>query len=62
MQRRRKKVSWFWKIVSGITLVIGLWLMIVFAVPFFEHGVYLKFFLIGVMGVAFLAITCLLRA
>ena len=62
MQRRRKKVSWFWKVVSGITLVIGLWLMIVFAFPFFEHSVDIKFFLICAMGVAFLAITCLLRA
>ncbi|MGA2918818.1 hypothetical protein [Methanoregula sp.] len=44
-----------------IIIIIGLWLMIVFGFPAFEHWIYLRFFLICAMGFAFLGITYLLR-
>jgi fatty acid desaturase len=61
IQPKKKKKSMFGKVIAGIFLLIGLWLIIVFAFPFFEHWVYLKFFLICAMGFAFLGITYLLR-
>jgi hypothetical protein len=61
IQLKKKKKSILRKVIAGIFLLIGLWLIIVFAFPFFEHWVYLKFFLICAMGFAFLGITYLLR-
>lgn len=59
---RRKRGSLFKKIVKGSAIVILLWLVIVFAFPFFEGWIYLKFFLVCVMGLVFLGITYLLRS
>jgi len=61
LKPRRRKSTFFPRIMAGIIIVIGLWLVIVFAFPFFEHWVYLKFALICAMGFAFLGITYLLR-
>jgi membrane associated rhomboid family serine protease len=61
LKPRRRKSTLFPKLLAGIIIVIGLWLVIVFAFPAFEHWVYLKFALICAMGFAFLGITYLLR-
>jgi hypothetical protein len=58
---RRKRGSLFGKIIAAVIIVTILWLVIVFAFPFFEGWVYLKFFLLCVMGLSFLGITYLLR-
>ena len=58
---KKRKTSIFGKVVAGVFLLIGLWLIIVSAFPFFEHWVYLKFFLICAMAFAFLGITYLIR-
>jgi len=58
---KKKKKPLLGKVVAGLFLIIGLWLIIVFAFPFFEGWVYLKFFLICALGFAFLGITYLLR-
>ena len=62
VRSRRKRGSLFGKIVAVIVIVTMLWLVIVFAFPFFESWIYLKFFLICVLGLAFLGITYLLRS
>jgi hypothetical protein len=61
IQLKKKKKSMLGKVFGGIFLMIGLWLIIVFAFPFFAGWVYLKFFLTCAMGFAFLGITYLLR-
>jgi len=58
---RRKKKGPLGKIIAGIIIVALLWLVIVFAFPFFESWIYLKFFLICVLGLAFLGITYIIR-
>jgi fatty acid desaturase len=61
LREKKRKSRLFPRILAGITIIIGLWLVIVFAFPFFSHWIYLKFFLICAMGLAFLGITYLLR-
>ena len=61
IQPKKKKKSLLGKVVAALFLLIGLWLIIVFAFPFFEGWIYFKFFLICAMGFAFLGITYLLR-
>lgn len=61
VKSRKKRGGLFGKIVKAIITVTLLWLVIVFAFPFFEGWVYLKFFLICVMGLSFLGITYLIR-
>jgi len=58
---KKKKKSLLGKVVAGIFLITALWLVVVFAFPFFEGWVYLKFFLICALGFVFLGITYLLR-
>ncbi|MDD4138420.1 MAG: hypothetical protein PHT99_11110 [Methanoregula sp.] len=62
VRSRRKKKSLFGKVVTGIFIVTILWLVIVFAFPFFEGWIYLKFFLICMVGLAFLGITYMIRS
>ena len=58
---RQKKPSRFGEYVIGLTLLLAVLLVIVFAVPFFEDWTWLKFFLICGLGIANLGIMYLFR-
>jgi len=58
---RRKKRSPIGWIAAIVIAIAGLWVAIVFLFPFFEHWIYLKFFLVCIMAFAFLGISYLLR-
>lgn len=60
-RRHHQDVSRFGKIVTAATILLAVLLVVVFAVPFFEDWIYLKFFLICGLAFANLGILYLIK-
>jgi hypothetical protein len=55
-----RKVTFF-RVITAIILLTGFWLLLIVTFGIFKDWQYLRFFLLCVMGFAFLIITYLLR-